>query len=515
MFKLFKSNAWSPKSAESDDTYHDDDNYILSRDQANELCKQIRLKFDDVMKENDDGKVILSGKQLNEILCLRPNKTKLKEMKESANMVANETMQTDQPNITASTITADLPTGSLNAAADTVTNTPKTTRQTSLDNFVLQGVNDTSWQVAGGWGKKRKVEISPASAQERVNAQHNESRKNLVKTSNRFASLEAAADDKETNEHSNKFQQMGTSATKRTRPPPIFIPNVEQIAGLLKTVESFVTKDNYNTTVMSNSTVSVNVLEVEDFRLLVREMRKLKIKFYTYQIKSERAHKVVIRQIHASVQPEEIKTALEELGFNCQNVTNIRHWRTKEPLPLFFVDLEPDDKMKEIYNLRSLLHMQIKVESPRPQKTIPQCHRCQQYGHTKAYCTLPEVCVKCGEGHTWDKCSKSKEEKPKCGLCGGDHTANYKGCPEYKKLSMTKSPKPPPNQREPDGHTGGAKKVVRRSESEVTYAEAAKTGTTTNVATSTNRIEELLVKLINQNETMMQLLQTVILKLVK
>jgi len=57
--------------------------------------------------------------------------------------------------------------------------------------------------------------------------------------------------------------------------------------------------------------------------------------------------------------------------------------------------------------------------------------------------------------------------------------------------------------------------VVHRSEPEVTYAEATKTGTTTNIATSTNRIEELLVKLINQNETMMQLLQTVILKLVK
>ena len=93
--------------------------------------------------------------------------------------------------------------------------------------------------------------------------------------------------------------------------------------------------------------------------------------------------------------------------------------------------------------------MQIKVESPRPEKTITQCHRCQQYGHTKAYCTLPEVCVKCGEGHTWDKCPKPREEKPTCGLCGGGHTANYKGCSEYKKLSVTKSqatkrPKPPP-----------------------------------------------------------------------
>jgi len=107
-----------------------------------------------------------------------------------------------------------------------------------------------------------------------------------------------------------------------------------------------------------------------------------------------------------------------------------------------------------------------------------------------------------------------------CGLCGGNHTANYKGCPEYTKLSVTKSratkcPKPPPNQNKTGNHTGGATKVVCQSIPEVTYAEAIKTGTMSNVTTGTNQIEELLVKLINQNETMMQLLQTVILKLVK
>ena len=77
------------------------------------------------------------------------------------------------------------------------------------------------------------------------------------------------------------------------------------------------------------------------------------------------------RKVEISPISDEIKAALEELGFNCQNITNIQHWRSKELLPLFFVDLEPEKKLKEIYNLLLLLHMQIKVKSTRPQKTVP------------------------------------------------------------------------------------------------------------------------------------------------
>ena len=154
-------------------------------------------------------------------------------------------------------------------------------------------------------------------------------------------------------------------------------------------------------------------------------------------MKSERALKVVIRHLHSSTTTEEIKEALEELGFACRNVVNIRHWQTKSPLPLFFVDIEPDEHANEIYKVSTLLQSRIKIESPRPKRTIAQCHRCQQLGHTKTYCTLPPVCVKCGEEHTWNSCPKPSDAKPTCGLCQGDHQANYRGCPSHKPQNPT------------------------------------------------------------------------------
>lgn len=58
--------------------------------------------------------------------------------------------------------------------------------------------------------------------------------------------------------------------------------------------------------------------------------------------------------------------------------------------------------------------------------------------HTTKYITLPFEYVKCGETHNFRKCFKPRDVPPKCLHREGQHTANYKRCPAYKK--MTKPP---------------------------------------------------------------------------
>jgi hypothetical protein len=96
------------------------------------------------------------------------------------------------------------------------------------------------------------------------------------------------------------------------------------------------------------------------------------------------------------ISPHEIQAELETLGHKVRNVLNIRHRVTKEPLPLYFVDLEPQYNNKSIYDLQLLCHMKIVVEAPRKKNYVVQCTRCQSCGHTKSYCSRPYVCVKCG-----------------------------------------------------------------------------------------------------------------------
>lgn len=129
---------------------------------------------------------------------------------------------------------------------------------------------------------------------------------------------------------------------------------------------------------------------------------------------------------------------MEIIGHDAIRVTNIIVKKrvngvlTKIALPLFFVNLVPKPNNKDAYKLNQMFHCKIKIESPRKKNEIPQCKRCQSFGHTQNYCHKQAKCVKCGENHHTTECKILKKAACKCANCGGDHTANWKGCPAYK-----------------------------------------------------------------------------------
>jgi len=105
--------------------------------------------------------------------------------------------------------------------------------------------------------------------------------------------------------------------------------------------------------------------------------------------------------------------------------------------------LEPTLKSKETFELSSLLHTKIRIEEPYKSKVISQCLnclKCQEYGHTRAYCGYHPRCVRCGAGHHTSDCSNPRNAPPKCALCSENHPANYKGCSVYRDLQRLKKP---------------------------------------------------------------------------
>ena len=158
----------------------------------------------------------------------------------------------------------------------------------------------------------------------------------------------------------------------------------------------------------------------------------------TYQLTQERAYRIVIRYLHHSIPTEDIKEELRTHGQSARNITNIRHRVSKEPLPMSFVDLEPQVNKKEIYKLEFLQNTKIRVEEPRNKNSIIQCTRCQDYGHS--YCRKPFNCVKCGQPHNSQACTKPKVSPATCALCGGSHPASYKSCTVYHDLKARRQP---------------------------------------------------------------------------
>lgn len=284
-----------------------------------------------------------------------------------------------------------------------------------------QGNNTIPWQRVKGT-KRKKITKTYANQTQ-----------NKVHTSNKFDTL--------TVEESNT-QETNESPAKNINPPPIFIYGVTNYPQMVDQLRNCLEDEQYTTKSLTNNIVKINCITADSYRKMARFLRENSIIHHTYQLKEERAYRVVIKHLHNSIPTKDIKAELTKLGHNVRNIINARNRRTKEPLNLFFVDLEPSNNNKDIYKIERLQNVFIRIEPPHKNKNdIVQCMRCQLYGHSKTYCNRPYACVKCGGPHSTESCKKSRDTPATCALCGGAHPANYKGCDYYHQLIQGKHAK--------------------------------------------------------------------------
>ncbi|CAH2083988.1 unnamed protein product [Euphydryas editha] len=255
-----------------------------------------------------------------------------------------------------------------------------------------------------------------------------------------------------------------------TKPPPFFIDKVSNIQPLTEMLEK-VARGNYEIKILQNERVKIQAKAHEAYSAIYKELKCRDTEFFTYKTKQERSFRVVLKRMHPSINTNSLKEALENLGHKPTNIWNIKNNKTKLPLPMFFIDLQPNHNNKDVYNIKTLLNCRIEIEPPRPKRTIPQCTNCQQYGHTQNFCHRQPKCVKCAGSHHTSKCPrKERSDKVKCILCDGNHPANYKGCIVYKELQKIKFPTPRPKGQQSVKHEFRQRKITHESVNELKYA---------------------------------------------
>jgi hypothetical protein len=85
--------------------------------------------------------------------------------------------------------------------------------------------------------------------------------------------------------------------------------------------------------------------------------------------------------MHYSTDTSEIKSETGKFGHTVVNIFNFKQTQTNIPLSLFIVDLKPSVNNKNIYQIETLKYTKVKFEPPRRKKNMPQCSKCQRYGH--------------------------------------------------------------------------------------------------------------------------------------
>lgn len=286
-----------------------------------------------------------------------------------------------------------------------------------------------------------------------------------IETSNRFSELEV------------EQETIVKELAREPRPPPIFVDRVSNIQPLINLLDKHV-NGKYTIKVLQNDRVKIQPHTTETYPETVKLLKDKDTEFYTYKPKGERSFKVILKNMHPSMDTNDIKTQLNEQGHIVTNIWNIKQRSTKKPLPIFIIELKPQTNNKLIYDIKRLLNCNIYFEPPRPKREIPQCSNCQQYGHTKKYCHRKPKCIKCAGDHSSSTCEKKgRLSDVKCVLCDGNHPANYKGCNVYRELQKIKYPSPRerrPARLSPKDETIPKQNITPGNTLKTTFAQGSK-----------------------------------------
>ncbi|CAH2106908.1 unnamed protein product [Euphydryas editha] len=227
---------------------------------------------------------------------------------------------------------------------------------------------------------------------------------------------------------------------KPSKPPPIILYGVEDVNKLTEFLETTVERSTFNYKIININQIRIITKDVNIYKNLISRIREKGLIGHTFNIKEERSHRLVIKNLHHTTPHNDIIDAFRETGNTAiGEIINARFGPEKKPTSTFFVNFQPGPNNKIAKKIRNIFHQFVTIEDPRKRTSIVQCQRCQQYGHTKNYCMRPYRCLKCAESHPTKNCPKVGRTTPATyALCLGPHPSNYKGCEVYKEILARK-----------------------------------------------------------------------------
>jgi hypothetical protein len=262
------------------------------------------------------------------------------------------------------------------------TGTGNTESQTKeKDNIEFREQRRRSGNPSDEATKKIKISIPTAGIKDpRLRQQH------TVTTRNFFASLRTTAMECEggkTQDTEDEVQQGPTNKTGRS--PPIVLTSPENLIAMQKKLKGLCRGDFEFRSTRNGTRILTK--KMADYSAIRSHLDSSKLPYFTFFPKSQKPIKAVIRHLPHNTPAEDISDGLVNICFNVISVkqmTTIRRSATEEPsstnLPLFLITLPRTPKSQDIFQLRSLCHIAIKVEAYKAQSGLTQCYNCQKFG---------------------------------------------------------------------------------------------------------------------------------------
>lgn len=335
----------------------------------------------------------------------------------------------------------------------------------------------------------------------------------VIETTNRYAVLEDNVDAEMTEETPAMDRQIKTPTAKPRPNPtptndtasgkqpkiaPIFLKETEK----WKQANALMTRNDVRTTKckLVSSGIQIDPATENDYRCLKKILENEKLQFFTYQLRSEKTLKVVLRGIIHSTTTEEVQSDLLEKGYPTERITRM-NGKNGRPAPLILVELKRE--YKSIYDLTNCCGLAISVEPLKTKTDVIQCHKCQLFGHVQKNCHIDYRCMKCGENHSTHECAKPRTTPPKCANCGGEHLATFLKCPKNPNNpdNITAKTVPQPPKVNPWFRNKQIEEPEKTKQTPTTNNDASKSTTSDDLALT---IGKMLIILNNTNATQQQ-----------
>lgn len=164
-------------------------------------------------------------------------------------------------------------------------------------------------------------------------------------------------------QENNDVTEEQSSNTTEIKPPPIFVHGVNNITPLTDLADS-IAKDEYTIKLIGGSQAKIQLKSSVKYVMLTNELKNRNTEFHSFQHKKNRLFKVVIKNLHHSVNIEELLEEIRSLGHGPIRANNITSKKTKTPLPIFFLEIKQKHNSKEIYGIQYLMRTKIIIEPP-------------------------------------------------------------------------------------------------------------------------------------------------------
>jgi hypothetical protein len=211
--------------------------------------------------------------------------------------------------------------------------TPKASSESEESNQNDDNDDRLSWHEVRGRGKKRRrPETTKAPTVKKNELQETSNNPTHVTATNSSEALRHAENE-------------GNTRHERTdpAPPSVFVSRTTSMQRLTATVEQVDNRLNYTLKITDTNTTEILTAKLDCHKIILDTLKEKKVEFHTYQPRQQRAYRVVIRNLHHSVQQQLVREEIERKGHKIGNLWNIRHRVTVKPLPLF-LDIELADK---------------------------------------------------------------------------------------------------------------------------------------------------------------------------